>query len=571
MKTLNLNCIPCIEEMKPYLDLVDYESYHYNISTILMWNHECHLQYEIFDHYMIMLNCYKGHYFWMMPCCTPDYYHEAMLTMKQYSQELGFEFAIDCAEESFVNFMKETYQDQYIYQRTDSEDDYIYSRSMLETLSGKKMQKRRNHYNSFIKEYPQFIYKELDPIEDYGEIVACLSLWESDKGELDYSLSSEIKGIFQLISEHEYVNLRIGGIYIDSHLEAFIIASNIDEETLQIHVEKANKEIRGLYPAILKCLLERESKDIKWINREEDMGLENLRKAKMALHPDHKIHKYSVLEAHLVTRQAQDGDLEQIKDLWLANFSDETRESTDYYFTQLYKTRETYVIERQGCILCMLQIKPIIINKNKSEVNAFFIEGVATRVDFQKQGLMKSLMTYVLDLYQDQNLYLQAYVPQIYQQFGFYPTHYLKKVSISRYDLITQEYFDLSNDLSLLSEYYNRYIQNYNLSRIRDDNYWKNYMKQVYLFNQNVVIFNQLGYLKYEETETHFIILEAIYLNETALEMMLNYFADTDKDLILYTDSRCQLVDEGEFVVQMLSRQNEDSAHIINNYMNEIY
>ena len=96
-------------------------------------------------------------------------------------------------------------------------------------------------------------------------------------------------------------------------------------------------------------------------------------------------------------------------------------------------------------------------------------------------------------------------------------------------------------------------------------------MKQVYLFNQNVVIFNQLGYLKYEETETHFIILEAIYLNETALEMMLNYFADTDKDLILYTDSRCQLVDEGEFVVQMLSRQNEDSAHIINNYMNEIY
>ena len=96
------------------------------------------------------------------------------------------------------------------------------------------------------------------------------------------------------------MDFEVGGIFIDEQMEAFIIASRLKHSTIQIHVEKANKEIRGLYPAILKELLEHHFPDEKYVNREEDMGLENLRKSKQSLHPLKMIHKYCIYEKSYV-------------------------------------------------------------------------------------------------------------------------------------------------------------------------------------------------------------------------------------------------------------------------------
>lgn len=65
-----------------------------------------------------------------------------------------------------------------------------------------------------------------------------------------------------------------------------------------IHIEKANPEIRGLYPYINQQFLVHEFPDVEFVNREEDMGIEGLRKAKLSYHPCKFVEKYTVREAN---------------------------------------------------------------------------------------------------------------------------------------------------------------------------------------------------------------------------------------------------------------------------------
>ena len=104
---------------------------------------------------MIMLHTYMNEKFFAMPFCKEEYYHEAIEYMMEYAKLNNFPFRIELAVQSSVEIIKKLYGDKFLYLHNDANDDYIYTKSSLETLSGKKMQKRRNHFNAFIK---LFIY-----------------------------------------------------------------------------------------------------------------------------------------------------------------------------------------------------------------------------------------------------------------------------------------------------------------------------------------------------------------------------------------------------------------------------
>ena len=84
MKELKLDDYSII---KPYLDLANYEGYNSNFVTMMMWNHEYHIQYEIHEHFVVMLHNYKGTQFWAMPFTSPQYYREAIDYMLEYSHK----------------------------------------------------------------------------------------------------------------------------------------------------------------------------------------------------------------------------------------------------------------------------------------------------------------------------------------------------------------------------------------------------------------------------------------------------------------------------------------------------
>ena len=90
--------------------------------------------------------------------------------------------------------------------------------------------------------------------------------------------------------------LKIAGIFIDGNLEAFTMGEYLNPNMALIHIEKANPSIRGLYPYINQQFLVNEFSDVEFVNREEDLGIEGLRKAKLSYHPVKFVEKYTVRE-----------------------------------------------------------------------------------------------------------------------------------------------------------------------------------------------------------------------------------------------------------------------------------
>ncbi len=567
MKKLKLEDYQII---KPYLDLANYEGYNSNFVTMMMWNHEYHIEYEIHEYYMIMLHNYKGTYFWAMPFTSKEYYIEAIEYMRQYSYEHHFDFIIDCAIEDFVTEIKDAYKDTLLFQRTPSNDDYIYDKKMLQTLSGKKMQKRRNHYNAFLKNYPQYIYRDLDTKEDFDIILNCLNKWETNKDDLSESMTSEIFGIMYLLSSKKLLNFKVGGIFIDDVMEAFIIASQLKHQTIQIHVEKANKNIRGLYPAILKEMLDHHFPNELYINREEDMGLENLKKSKQSLHPIKMIHKYKITEKSFMIQQPSDEEKQQIIDLWKICFQDETEKSTNYYFNNLYHKENTYVLKQKNKIISVLQIVPMIIHLQNQNQQCYFILGVCTHPLYQGQGVMKKLLNHILTLYHDKRIYLQAYNPKIYYKFGFDVSHLHQKIEIDN-NILYKERLSISSNSNLLKDYYQIFVKNFDEYRIRDNDYWEQFIKRCHAFDDRIVIIQNYGYMVYHEDENSVYISEFIYLNNEAILHLLNYFYSFKKSIFVECDLKANIPGEKKKITAMMCLSLEKDEINDNKFVNEIY
>lgn len=557
--------------IQPYLKMADYEGYNSNFNTMIMWNHEYHILYEVHEHFVVMLHNYKGNLFWSMPFTSKEYYKEAIEYMLTYSKDHHFDFTIECATEEFIEDLKGIQDFVFLYERTDFNDDYIYDREPLENLTGKKMQKKRNHYNAFIKQYPNYEFRDLDGIKDFDIILKCLMKWEGNQGYLSESITSEIYGIMTLLSYQKKLDYKVSGIFIDNVLEAFIIGSRLNRSTIQIHVEKADKNIRGLYPAILKEFLMHHYPDDIYINREEDMGLENLKKAKKALNPVKMINKYHVHTKHISISKASQEDEKAVKKLWLSSFEDETKETTEYFFNHHYINNDTYLLKNNNDILAMVQISPMKLSINKQEKQCYFVLGVATHKNYREQGYMKQLLDYVLDVYKNEIIYLQAYNPSIYNKFGFYASHYLKRIKVNKNILNNNNLNVLSNNIDLMHQYYYKYISSLNAFKLRTKHDFELILKRSDVFDDIVVIFEDNGYMIYHEYDNYYEISEIIYFNNDTLKNMISYLNRDEKEIYVICDMNARIDGEYEVIIEMMSNQNEQD--IINNddFINEIY
>ena len=111
-------------KIKKYLDDANYEGYNSNFVTMMMWDHEYEIYYEIKDNFMVMLHTYLDEKFFAMPFCKPEYYYEAIEYMQNYAKEHNFLFRIDLAVEESMSLIKERYGDKFLYLHNEDFDDY---------------------------------------------------------------------------------------------------------------------------------------------------------------------------------------------------------------------------------------------------------------------------------------------------------------------------------------------------------------------------------------------------------------------------------------------------------------
>lgn len=163
--------------------------------------------------------------------------------------------------------------------------EYIYESEKLISLSGKKLQKKRNHLNKFKSENPNWSYEKINSNDQLEECLMMLKKWDNiehnDKHQNFDFIASEL-----MIRDFFELDLIGGLIRSNEKIIAFSIGSELTEDTLCVHLEKAFAEINGAYTIINQQFAEHEGVNYKYMNREEDMGLEGLRKAKLSYYPD---------------------------------------------------------------------------------------------------------------------------------------------------------------------------------------------------------------------------------------------------------------------------------------------
>jgi len=171
------------------------------------------------------------------------------------------------------------------------QSDYIYLIKDLTKLEGRKYHRKRNHIKQFKEKY-SYQYLSLTP----EWISECLRL-ETDWCDLRHcevvpGLANESVAIKEALTHFGQLNMKGGAILIDGKLEAFTLGEPLNPETVVIHIEKANPAFEGLYPLINQVFLENEWSAHLYVNREQDLGEEGLRKAKESYFPHQMIHKY---------------------------------------------------------------------------------------------------------------------------------------------------------------------------------------------------------------------------------------------------------------------------------------
>lgn len=171
--------------------------------------------------------------------------------------------------------------------------DYLYNVQKLSTLSGKKLDGKRNHINK-LKKLHTYEYEEISN----KNISACKDILEKWYTERNYtentSLVAERKANLILIENYEVLKVKGAIIKIDGKPEAFTFGEKLSENTVVIHAEKANAEIDGIYPFINQQFLVNQWSDLEYVNREQDLGVEGLRKAKLSYNPVRLVEKYTI-------------------------------------------------------------------------------------------------------------------------------------------------------------------------------------------------------------------------------------------------------------------------------------
>ncbi len=107
-------------------------------------------------------------------------------------------------------------------------------------------------------------------------------------------LASEALAVKEALTNFETLGIRGGAIRIDGRVEAFTLGEPLNSDTVVIHIEKTNPAYDRLYPTINRSFLEKEWSGYRYVNREQDLGEEGLRKAKESYFPHHMENKYSI-------------------------------------------------------------------------------------------------------------------------------------------------------------------------------------------------------------------------------------------------------------------------------------
>lgn len=396
--------------------IIESFTYRYNLcncdlafSNMYAWRNTYHTAWTIVDNFLIIRFYVDGSHriAYLQPLGDGDFTHLIPLLEKDAKTNGQCLRITDCTPEG-VAMIRRTHPEFGFWDNRDL-DDYVYNASDLRNLEGRRYQQKRNHINKFEDNY-KYEYHPLtaEMIEE------CLHLeceWCSNRSDKMDKLSAEQLSIRLALENFDALHLIGGTLYVDDKMIAFTYGSAINDNSFDTHVEKVNTAYDGVFPVINKLFTKHLPENFIYINREEDLGIEGLRKSKQSYHP-------AFLQKKIIGYKFDKRQV-RIKALWKDVFGDDDL-IIEQYLINHYSPCCTFTHSEGDVIVAMVHFIPI--------GDVAYIYAVATAVEYRDRGLCADLMQKALNFARKKGLRMAALIPQeewlkkYYAQFGFVDT-----------------------------------------------------------------------------------------------------------------------------------------------------
>lgn len=462
-------------EDKKYFDQFNYQEYigsELNFANIYAWKDQDKLEIFINDLYIII----KGEDFLFPPMTKdPETFYSGLDFIKEYCFNNNFPFRINGVTHHMIPYL-ERYNLKIFH--NENFDEYLYEPNSLITYSGKKLHSKRNFVNQFTSAY-QFEFVSYDSKYNEG-VLKLIDDWTENKG-----LTYEKLGIISILKDLDKLDCFCDCLIVENEVIAFSIGT-IFNNTGIVLFEKANLNYKGSYPMIVQQFARKHFQGISLINRQEDMGIENLKKSKLSYRPTSYVEKYqAVLDQN-----------SQLENIYATCFND-SKQYQKFFFNS--KEKQIKYITKRNLIASNLYYRDHIITINDNNYQSAFLFAIATSKFYQKQGYMKELIYTSLNEFYPNYIfvYLHPDVENFYEKFGFSYFGSTQKIN--------NNIKTVKADLNNINSIYQEYTNNFNAYTNRDIEFWFKYQLELSI---------DQGYIEMFENEKGYIVNDGINIIE---------------------------------------------------------
>lgn len=255
-----------------------------NFTNFLIWNRERAYEVHLTEEAVYLRYRKTGRYVYLYP----------LLLKKAFANPLAYLTAHLSLPITFLGIDDFQCQEMWrhyeniVLVHTETEDDYLYSIDQLIRLDGQAYRSKRNMLSQFKERY-DFHYETMQT-EHLPLVKKFLHHWFLQQKSQE--TENEILGAYDLLDQYDQLDLSGALLWVKDKLVAWTLGEALNRETIIIHFEKALTGYRGAYQAINQMYLERECASFLMVNRQQDLGIPGLKKAKESYHPIKKLKKY---------------------------------------------------------------------------------------------------------------------------------------------------------------------------------------------------------------------------------------------------------------------------------------
>ena len=282
------------------LDRADYKGCEYSFTNLYTWRRAFHHEIAQVEGFLVGHLCGELGCSYLYPAGTGEV-EPVIRLLAQDAAQRGEPFRLVCLTAEQANQMMGRFPGVFQVEADRDSFDYLYDIDRLADLPGKGLHNKRNHISYFERTFPNWSFEPITP----AVLPECLEMdkeWyrrsqEREGAEEAEDLGNEGLALRDAIDHFEALGLEGGLIRLYGEVVAFTMGDPLGSDCFDVHFEKAYNELRGGYPLINREFarwVRKQHPQVRWLNREDDMGVPGLRKAKESYYPDRMVEKYSL-------------------------------------------------------------------------------------------------------------------------------------------------------------------------------------------------------------------------------------------------------------------------------------